>query len=176
MSFLPQKSASTNTAPETLKITLYSTFSFEISHIRFSCVHTGFFFLPTPNTELSTYVQKHKLHNEFFDSGPLATYMGVDFARSSNSAHKHYTFLKLRYSSDPATCGSPNEHGHAILETVAGNLHICSNHKLVHSPLPLFPHLQEMPVGRWLLMPTTCQQTPLCPALQQLPAPGKLCC
>lgn len=74
-----QRTQSTNTALETIKTTQYSTFSFQISHMGFSCVHTGALFL-TPNIEISTCVWKYKLHNEFSDSGPVATYTGVDFA------------------------------------------------------------------------------------------------
>lgn len=92
-----------------------------------SLVFTLEFFSPPPNTEISTYVQKYKLHNEFSDSGPLATYTGVNFAHvytcSSNSAHKHNTFLKFQHPSDPATCGSPASK-HESQETVAGSFHV----------------------------------------------------
>lgn len=136
----------------------------------FSCVHTGVLFL-MPNIEISTYVQKYKLHNQFSDSGPVATYTGADCMcaqEASDSAHLHTSsrFLKFQHPSDPTWAGNPRN------SSVKFN--VCSHQILDCPPAPF----SDAPEGghRMATDGHSCQHTAPCPALQQLPAPGKLCC
>lgn len=54
------------------------------------------FFSLMPNIKIPTYVKKYKLHKQFSDSRPVATYTGVDcmcVLEASNSADLHTSSL-----------------------------------------------------------------------------------